>query len=108
MYANNHNTWIKDWKEKGTELNMNRIKKVWVITKSNYLCRCDSYIKIVPYFEHYELMGLFRKNNDKDYIMVDSVTGCIQAAGKGLFSDIMGIDSETFDKQKVNIQIFSP
>jgi hypothetical protein len=53
-------------------------------------------------------MGLFRKNNDKDYIMVDSVTGCIQAAGKGLFSDIMGIDSETFDKQKVNIQIFSP
>jgi hypothetical protein len=87
---------------------MNRIKNIWVVTKQSYLCRCDSYIKIVPYLEHFELVGMLRKNNEKDYIMVDYVTGCIQAAGKRLFNEIMGIDPETFERQRVYIQIFSP
>lgn len=94
-YAQRHDTWMRNWKEKGTEFNMNKIRRFWIVDKNGHCCSSHSFIKIVPMLTHFELVGLIRKNNELDYILLNGSSGVIESTGKRLADNILSVDPQT-------------
>lgn len=89
IYRKHHTNWIREWKQKGIEINMNNLKQVFIVDRSSNLCSCDGFVKIIPCLDRYEVLGMLRKNNEKDYVIVEDRTGRICSAGTTFTSEIL-------------------
>lgn len=41
------------------------------MTKQRSMCCCTIFIKIIPRMDHFDLIGMFRKNSDKNYTILN-------------------------------------
>lgn len=66
-----------------------------------------SFVKVVPLFTHIELVGMLKKSNDKEYILLGE-NGSIEAAGSRLCKDLLMVEPAALLESKIPLYVFSP
>lgn len=82
----------------------------WALDHSGLCFSVNLFVKIVPAIKdgsnNYDIMSLFHRLNDNDYIITD-YDGEILCYGKR-FAELLEIDHKFFLEQRINIQLFAP